>query len=252
MITDAIDLREAHISHSPDVAGWMPTIRITRVSCTAAGGFVIEFDRPVPDRWKWFTGNPANPNDNYQWTVWMIVHVAGAWLGAALVPMWQGRTMGDRAIPPLFADVDGAPGWTRLWGDVRRPWGAMSDYVPQAGEAIGILVTAGNGRLTSGVDLEHGLSVRERSNVVTFTLHADDSGDVIYLDDGPVTAPDHPPATPGETPDPPDLRLEARLATIEAQLAQVLAMKAPTYEGTVAIPAWLGTGKVTLTPKATP
>jgi len=71
----------------------------------------------------------------------------------------------------------------------------------------------------------------------------DDSGPVILP---PVVAP------PIPLPTPVDVLLEAykRIeGKLDAVLAAIAAVKAPTYEGTVQVP-YLGTGKVTLTPKA--
>jgi hypothetical protein len=81
-------------------------------------------------------------------------------------------------------------------------------------------------------------------------------------------SPWHETATPpvvGDPPvvDPTSATLEARLTAIATQLVMlnrsfsaltdaIIGVHAPTYEGTVAIPSWLGTGKVVLTPKATP
>jgi hypothetical protein len=188
-MTDAIDLQSLLISRSPDIAGWMPTVAITRVRCSAAGGFVIDFDRPIPASWKW-PSNPAVPSDNFQWTAWLLLQIGGLWQGAGFVQMWDGRAQGTRALPPLFADVDGVPGYRNWWGDPRRLWPEMVDYVPADGDQIGILVTAGNARLTEGIT-----SVAERSNVVLFTIHADDSGDVAYGDVVPPIVIDPPPVT---------------------------------------------------------
>lgn len=251
---DEIDLHAAGISQSPDVASWAKTLRITDIACTPAGGFVITFDRPIPDSWKWPSAPPPS-TDNFQWTVWIFLNIGGIWQGAGFVQMWQGRAQGDRSLPPLFADVDGAPGWTRWWGDVRRLWPTMVDHVPIPGESIGILVSAGNGRDTRDVT-----SVAERSNVVLFPVRASDDGHMVYLDDAPpvdppVTVPpvvvppvpSQPPATDALSArlDEMEAQNEARYHLLSMQLANLLP---PIYEGTVSVP-YLGTGHVVLTPK---
>jgi hypothetical protein len=234
-MTDQIDLAAADLEHSPDVARWAQTLRITDIRCTAAGGFEITFDRAIPDSWKWPSAPPPS-TDNFQYTVWIVLRLGDRWVGAGFVQMWQGRAMGTRALPPLFADVDDVPGYRNWWGDPRRLWPTMVDHVPVDGEHIGILVTAGNGRLTDGVT-----SVAERSNVVLFPVRATDDGHVVYLDP-PVDPPVDPPAPPASDP---------RFDAIDRQLAAITdrLQHPPVYEGQVAIPAWLGTGKVTLTPK---
>ncbi len=248
-MTDAIDLQTLLVSRSPDIASWAPTVAITRVSCTAAGGFVLTFDRAIPDAWKW-PSNPADPSQNFQYTVGMAAQRGGQWVGAGFVQMWQGRPMGDRSIPPIFADVDGAPGYTRLWGDVRHLWPGLDDYVPQPGDTLALFVTAGNARLTTGVT-----SVAERSTVVLFPLHADDSGDVAYGQDPP-------------PPPPPDGHATidtvlARLVLMESAaqqretaaeqrhaiiLAALQALQGRSYTGSAVIP-YLGTAPITLAPK---
>lgn len=173
-MADAFDLHTAVTHASPaDVADWPITVTITSVNEDPRGGFELLFDRTLPESWKW-PSNPAVPSDNFQFTVWSFVQVGGQWQGAGFVQMWQGRSMKTGALPAMFAINDGAPGYVNWWGDVRRLWGEMSDYVPRAGDQVGFLVSAGNGRLVQGVT-----SVRERSNVVLVTLTASDVLSVI-------------------------------------------------------------------------
>ena len=168
-MADAFDLHNAVTHASPaDVADWPITVTITSVSEDPRGGFELLFDRTLPESWKW-PSNPAVPSDNFQFTVWSFVQVGGRWHGAGFVQMWQGRSMKSGALPAMFAINDGAPGYVNWWGDVRRLWGEMSDYVPRPGDQVGFLVSAGNARLVQGVT-----SVRERSNVVLVTLTASD------------------------------------------------------------------------------
>ena len=168
-MADAFDLHTAVTHASPaDIADWPITVTITTVNEDPRGGFELLFDRTLPESWKW-PSNPAVPSDNFQFTVWSFVQVGGKWHGAGFVQMWQGRSMKTGALPAIFAINDGAPGYVNWWGDVRRLWGVMSDYVPRPGDQVGFLVSAGNGRLVPGVT-----SVRERSNVVFVTLTASD------------------------------------------------------------------------------
>jgi hypothetical protein len=168
-MADAFDLHTAVTHASPaDIADWPITVTITTVNEDPRGGFELLFDRTLPESWKW-PSNPAVPSDNFQFTVWSFAQVGGKWHGAGFVQMWQGRSMKTGALPAIFAINDGAPGYVNWWGDVRRLWGAMSDYVPRPGDQVGFLVSAGNGRLVQGVT-----SVRERSNVVLVTLPASD------------------------------------------------------------------------------
>lgn len=219
-MTDMIDLSTALFMSSPVVVAWPATRRITHVHCDARGGFVLTFDQPLPDSWKW-KSNPDVPTDNVQFTVWAVVKVSGVWIAAGFVEMWQGRPMGDGSLPAIFAVNGGAPGYTNWWGDVRRLWGSMSLYVPQPGDQIGLMVSAGNGRLRSDVT-----SVAERSNVVVVTLAADDALDVDYQADGapPVPSPVPQPPTPTPAPvpgKPPDEILAEFLADVERLVSAI-------------------------------
>lgn len=253
-MTDAIDLQSVLITRSPDVAGWAKTLRITRIACTAAGGFVIDFDQVIPDRWKWPSAPPPS-TDNFQFTVWIVLKIGGLWQGAGFVQMWQGRPMGTRALPPIFADVDGVPGYRNWWGDPRKFWGAMSEYLPADGDQIGILVTAGNGRLTDGIT-----SVAERSNVVLYTLRANDAGNQVYLDADPAPDPVEPPVVvPPSVPPivPPEgavAALFAELDEIKTAIAEVKgfllaqALKTPPLDAYVVKVPYLGTAPIVLIP----
>lgn len=210
---DAIDLHTITVHGSPrDIADWPITVHVTRVTMDPRGGLVLTFDQALPERWK-FRPDPVNaPGDNWQFTVWIVALVDGVPHGAGFVQMWQGRTMGDRSLPPILG------GYRDWWGDGRRLWGALSDYVPAAGDVVGLLVSAGNGRLVDGVS-----SVRERSNLITFPLPIGDAGDFHFTASTPPT----PPAPPGPTIPPADTEaleaLAARVAAIEARAGQLAA-----------------------------
>lgn len=243
---DQINLMAAVLHSSPAVQTWPVTLGIVAARETLRGGFQLAFSQVIPGSWKW-PSNPAVPTDNFQYTVWMFVQIDGLWHGGGFVQMWQGRSMGSRELPPIFADVDGVPGYRNYWGDPRHLWQEMSDYKPQPGDMLGLMITAGNGRLIAGVT-----SVAERSNVVLFPITAADEADMVYLEDGG-TPPVDPPVDPPAPPVPPSTpALEARLLALEQKLDVVIAtlkaVKAPSYDGTVTVP-FLGTGKVSLTPK---
>lgn len=273
---DALDLRQVSILKSPAVADWPITLGINRLRCTPQGGFLIDFDDVVPARWKW-PSSKADPSENFQYTVWMVVQpLTGFAMAAGFVQMWEGRPMGlptAHALPPLFAIPPGdlVVGWRNWWGDPRKLWGPMSDYVPQPGDTLGLFVTAGNARQTTGVDLDHGLSVKERSAVVLFQALSNDLIDVSY----PMSLPD---PAPVPTPDPSDGSLEVQLRSFRAALvsltnqvaeqemtidglvtavtnqnallAQLAKKTAPTYTGTIRAPWPIGTVSITLTPQS--
>lgn len=177
---DALDLHTVAMPHSPPVADWAQTLKITQLDMDPRAGIALTFDQAVPDRWKWFS-NPAEPADNFQFTVWACVQRTYC---AGFVQMWAGRSMTDGSLPAILS---GYPNW---WGDARHLWDSMSDYRPSPGDEVDFLVTAGNGRLRSDVT-----SVAERSNVVSIRLPAGDSGHFVF---GAAA----PPSTPTQTPAP--------------------------------------------------
>lgn len=257
MANDRIDDMSRLVIHqSPDVRTWPQTVNIIAIRETSRAGFALTFDRSIPESWKW-PSNPAVPSDHFLYTVWFCARLSGVWHGAGLVQMWEGRPF-TRAIPPLFPDVDGAPGFTRLWGDARRLWGELSNYVPVPGDMLGIMVSAGNARLTDSVS-----SVPERSNLVLFPITASDEAAVVYPPPdmpGPVPVP----VPPGPPPGPPPVavptaqaldlvRLEAK---IDEQTALIVRLYGAVNElaalhlvGPVRMP-YLGTGQADLMFKA--
>lgn len=256
MVKDAIDLGAAIIHSSPDVRSWPATVRITVIDETPAGGFAFAFDREIPESWKW-PSNPADPSENFQYTVWAGLKIGDVWHLAGFVQMWQGRAMGgrSRALPPLFQDVDGVPGYKDWWGDPRGLWGEMSVVVPRSGDVLAFMVSAGNGRLTGGVS-----SVAERSNVVLFRIVDTDDTGVSYAADGPIEPP--PVVVPPPVNVPPSegtadvaqlwtaiADMERRQASRHLELmAAIAAFAPPIYDGTVQVP-YIGKGAVTLTPR---
>jgi hypothetical protein len=176
---DALDLHTVALPHSPPVADWAQTVKITQLDMDPRGGIALTFDAPLPERWKFFP-NPAEPTDNFQFTVWACVQRTYC---AGFIEMWQGRSMTDGSIPAILG------GYTNWWGDARHLWDSMSDYVPQPGDEVDVLVTAGNGRLVSGIT-----SVAERSNVVAIKLPAGDSGHFLFGAAAPLPTPTPTPA----------------------------------------------------------
>lgn len=210
---DALDLHAVAMPHSPPVADWPQTVRIVQLDMDPRGGIALTFDQPLPERWKWFS-NPAEPSDNFQFTVWACVQRTYC---AGFVEMWAGRSMTDGSLPALLG------GYQNWWGDARHLWDSMSDYRPSPGDEVDFFVTAGNGRLVSGVS-----SVAERSNVVAIRLPAGDSGHFVFGASAPVPTPAPPPPPvivyvptppPAPAPTPAPVTTGLDLSGVAAQLA---------------------------------
>lgn len=207
MTPDAIDLRSALVVNSPrTIADWRVTRTITQIEMrpTSAGpdlkGLSFTFDPPLPDSWKW-SSNPANPADNFQYTVWPVVGIEGRWVTSGIINMWKGKVATGG---PLLEDF--AKNWVY---DSR--WGPMAHHQPSVGEAMGFFVSAGNAR---GVDERSPgggvTSVRERSNVVLIHVPENDTGVFTFAESAPPaeTEPEPPPVVVTPPVDEPNVLLE--------------------------------------------
>jgi len=165
---DMIDLSTVTINSSPkDIHTWPITISIKGIvmepSNAAHPGLSFQFDKIVPENWKYFTHPPSD--DNFQYTVWAIGALSGRLSGAAFIQMWQGRI---NTGAPILTDFHTNWAYSSRWGDLNL-------YIPKVGDMMGFLVSAGNGRDQNSVT-----SVRERSNVVVVTLPNGDNGSFSY------------------------------------------------------------------------
>jgi hypothetical protein len=166
---ETIDLRAVRIHNSPtDMADWAITRIITRLKVDRRTGWQFEFNIPLPENWKW-RSNPANPEENYQYTVWPIILYRGAPNTSGIVDMWSGRVgTGGFELPTFHEDFHQNWCYDSRWGD-------MSLYYPNPGDMMGFFVSAGHARGVAGIT-----SVKERSNVVVVRLPIDDLGDWIF------------------------------------------------------------------------
>lgn len=255
---DQIDLTDAIVHDSPqDIRSWPVTRQITGLSMRPTGsgqdGLSFSFDQPLPDSWKWLTGNGS---DNFQYTVWAGCFIDGKWQIAGFIQMWAGR---PSTGAPIITDFH------KNWAYDALRWGRMSDVLPKAGDKMAFFVSAGNARGQAGVT-----SVRERSNIVAVNLPEGDMGDFSFQVGVQV-----PPPSPAPLPEPPkplpapsepgviDLDvlgplvaaisdLKTQLSSIDKKLDQIkllldaqAAAPAPTY------PTYTGTifgYKISLTP----
>lgn len=197
-----------------DVLDWPVTVDITKVTIAPRNGVSFEFSKVLPENWKW-PSNPLVPSDNFQYTVWPVITPESDPMTSGIVQMWQGRDGTGPFETPTFL-TDFQKNWC-----YNAQWGPMAGYQPKAGDRIGFFVSAGNGRLTSGVT-----SVRERSNVVYLTLTSDGFGEWSFEQGVPAIPTDIPPAPIPVTPLPAPgsaLNQAAIEAAILASEAKVLA-----------------------------
>lgn len=247
---DAIDLHQVAVYNAPpDVADWPVTVLITRITETPdpTGGLFFETSS-LPPSWNFHIAGWGDPgfsdaqkarcsvpgidNGCIQYTVWPVVKVNGQWATSGIIQMWEGRLSTGAPLLQNFR---------REWVYSQR-WGALYDYQPRVGEQFGFFLTAGNAR-----DARDVTSVRERSNVVTIALPANDSGTFAFtgtpppppppVDPPPVVGtgpqgpagPQGPPGPPGPPGSSSDLAgVLARLTALEQQLAAIVAKPVPT------------------------
>ena len=165
---DMIDLSTVTINSSPkDIHTWPITIAIKGIVMRSGNdsfpGLSFQFDKVVPENWKYFTHPPSD--DNFQYTVWACANYNGRISGAAFIQMWQGRI---NTGAPILTDFHTNWAYSSRWGDLNL-------YLPKVGDQMGFMVSAGNGRDQNSVT-----SVRERSNVVIAQLPVGDNGSFSY------------------------------------------------------------------------
>lgn len=147
---DAIDSNSLAIYNSPDVRGWAVTSRVDSITF-GDQGLSIEFS---PGKADWPDVIPPGWTGPIRYTVWIARNLGDHWAASGVVQMWDGRPSTDDV--PLYGTDQIAANW---FYDSR--WGELAGWQPQAGETVGIFVTAGDAR---GAD-NH--AVAERSNIVT-------------------------------------------------------------------------------------
>jgi hypothetical protein len=203
---DTVDLHTVTVLAGPgDVADWPETATITGLDFHADADCCLRIDftkKDGPDRWPDVT--PPGWTGPVQYTVWAIFKLRdGRLVTAGAVEFWHGKDRSGGNPSELAAH------WFDKVGDMRN-------HQPDAGEAVGFFLTAGDQRLK---DVH---AVRERSNVVVIPFPTD-SGATYHFESAPTADPT--PAvdpTPPATPTPVDLAPFAqRLDTIEARLAAI-------------------------------
>lgn len=185
---DAIDLHQVSVYNSPaDVANWPVTASITHLDMRSPAGLSFRFT--AENSWPDYI--PQGWTGPLQYTVWAVVNVNGRWATSGFIQMWKGR---PSTGAPILSDF--AQNWVY---DGR--WGTMAGYQPHPGEIMGFFLTAGDARGQGGAT-----SVRERTNVVTVALPANDTGSFDFASGGypPIyTPPPAPQPIPTPLPVPP-------------------------------------------------
>lgn len=151
-MTDMIDLSTVRILNSPDIHDWPATAAITALELRPSGVHVDFTKKTGADRWPDVPfGNPSE-HGTLQYTLWILLDIAGQWLAAGCIEFWFGL------------DENGGPvdGYAKNWYYDANRWPGMAGHQPAVGELVGFLVTSGDAR--HGDD---GVGLHERSNIVT-------------------------------------------------------------------------------------
>ncbi len=211
-MSDVIDVSRITILNSPDVRAWPVTTRLTRLELRTTGVHV-EFDKQAT----WPDVPFDRPGEPLQYTLWLLLQIAGAWYASGILQFWRG-------LEASGGDVTFENQIARNWVYDAR-WGPMKGHQPSAGELVGFMVSAGNAR---GVD-QH--LVAERSTVVVVAFPG--STPVVYP---PFVWEEDAPAPPPPPPPPPvdadigrlidtivaltdaDLKLLEAIVTLEARV----------------------------------
>jgi hypothetical protein len=227
-MSDALDLSSLAVANSPsDIASWPATATITRVTFSPANGISVEFDKKAT--WPDFVIPGWDGPICY--TLWLAVPGVGT---SGFIQMWRTRPgSGAYETGSFFTD------YHKNWAYDGR-WGALSGYVPKAGDEIGVFVSAGNARGVGTGDTAHIGPTHERSNVVKVVLPATDVADY-HFDPTPVPTPVPGDPVPTPTPVPPvPANLQAIVDAVNRQADAIVALQAkvdfliknpPSYSG---------------------
>ena len=174
-MTDALDFADVQIHSSPDVRAWPITSEITELGLRPSTLHIRHTKEGV-----W----PPVPYETttQQATLWVFVKIDGKWHGTGAERIRPQQT--DKPEPDRVSQ------WVKEWLYNPQMWGPMANYLPQPGELVGFMLTAGIQRVGDSA------IIRERTSIVL----------VPYPDDRGATFPPfaslHPPQ-PAEPPSPP-------------------------------------------------
>jgi hypothetical protein len=138
------------VGGSPDVRSWPVTSTITSIAFSP-GTFHI--DHTKRGQWPGVDIGGALQDS----TIWMFENINGRWYGTGGERLRPGQT--DKG---LTRASDIATGWF-----YNAFWAPMTGYVPQPGETVGFMITAGSTRADSNAP------VKERSGIVLIPFPAD-------------------------------------------------------------------------------
>lgn len=166
---------------------WPQTAAITGITLATGRGVIPQIQGL--ERWPDFT--PAGWTGPLRYTLWAGFSIGGTWVLSGFLQFWAGRT--DSGANPLEQAADGPQKGTNNWQAnwaYNGSWSPLNAHVPQPGELMAFMVTAGDAR-NNGQQ-----TVRERSQIVTLPLAIEGSWPFIAA-----PAPD-PTPTPAPTPEP--------------------------------------------------
>lgn len=226
---DMLDISTLQIHAAPDVRSWPATVRIQGLEWRPGPSEGLRFDCEGLDRWPDYT--PPGWDGPIQYTVWLVVRVAGHWHASGIIQMWRRNTSnrshkdnGWTGAPPFR--------YYREWIYDTR-WGVMQAFVPTPGATVGFFLTAGNARQGSAPGEGAITSLAERSNIITVQMPANDFGTFAFPNSpGPAPGPEPEPTptpTPTPTPNPtpvptPDQKIADTLTAVTIQLESVITM----------------------------
>jgi hypothetical protein len=229
-----IAIDELQILNSPDVRAWPATASVTKIEFWRGAGIHIEFDK----RATWPDVVPPGWDGPVQHTVWLLLKIDGRWYGSGVIECWRDRPSTDDT------DVTGNNQIARNWLYDSR-WGPMQGHQPQAGELVGVMVTAGDAR---GKDV-HGVAERSRIVEIAWPAASGVAPQILWTEnaESPVTSPQSPVVTPSLPPLLPSTDLSPVLDRLEALGAKVDALAQSEADFHVRVhDAWEKTGAFVL------
>ncbi|MDE2142986.1 MAG: hypothetical protein KGJ84_11310 [Elusimicrobia bacterium] len=149
---DLINLADVKFVNSPDVRSWPITSNISDVSFPKGQ---IHVDHTKLGKWPPVV--IASDGTTQEATIWIFFKIHGQWYGAGGERLRPKQTTKELSAPSAIG-----PGWF-----YSNSWAPMAGYVPQPGETVGWMITAGSERA------DNREKVKERTAVIIQPFPAD-------------------------------------------------------------------------------
>jgi hypothetical protein len=219
VVAQELSLSDVRFVGGPDVSTFAQTTTISQVD-VRANGVEVQFDkRDGANRW------PDNTTPGWsgplQYSVGLCMHLDG-WICSAPIETWFGNNV-------VGGPIQSAGQIGQNWFYDKR-WSPLNTHQPTTGEQLGIFVVAGDARNSFN-------PVRERSNIVTFTLPAPGATGTFTYSAQQAPQPTPQPTTTPQPAPTPSVDLAPILARLDGLEAAIQGLQRASAEQSTAIGA---------------